>query len=247
MINSGTAAGIVFSGVAVMAFATAWRELYALFALVGALVTAWLWFAMPAGSPGRETSVLSAQQLARPGLASLCIAAFLMGASSTAIWTFGADLLRTTPGFPDAGIAIAWVMLGLGGLAGASSGVLADRFSVNFMHRAALLGMAFSYAMLGIAVVAPFLAVAAMALFGAAYITSSGILLIRGIALLPDRPDLGLGIPFLAVAIGQTVGAPLFGGVLDLAGPSMALSLFGAATCAAMFCRMEDAAHPGRK
>ncbi|MFC7607335.1 MFS transporter [Teichococcus aestuarii] len=67
-INAGTAAGIVLSGAAALAFAAAWRELYALFALAGAGVTAWLWFAVP---PGRDGSSAGgpAGGLARPGLA----------------------------------------------------------------------------------------------------------------------------------------------------------------------------------
>ena len=241
IINAGTAAGIVFSGIAAIAFAAAWREVYALFALLGVAVTAWLWFALPDGAPGRGSRGVSSQQLARPGLAGLCAAAFLMGMASTAIWTFGADLLRTQLNFPEASIATAWIVLGLGGLAGASTGILVARFGIGLMHRLALLGIALCYGMLVVAAVAPLLALAAMALFGGTYILSSGVLLVRGTLLLPDRPDLGLGIPFLAVAIGQTVGAPLFGAVLDGAGAWAALSSFAAMACGAMFWGMEDA------
>jgi predicted MFS family arabinose efflux permease len=246
IINAGTAAGIVVSGLGAISFAAAWRELYALFALFGAAVTAWLWFALPKGSPEREANGVPLQQLARPGLAGLCAAAFLMGASSTAIWTFGADMLRNELSFSAARIATAWITLGLGGVAGSSTGILVARFGIGVIHPMALLGIALCYGMLAAATVAPLLAFAAMALFGAAYIISSGVLLIRGTALLLDRPDLGLGIPFLAIAVGQTVGAPLFGAVLDRAGPWAALALFGAITCGAMVWRMEEAA-PSRQ
>lgn len=101
--------------------------------------------------------------------------------------------------------------------------------------------------MLSAATIIPLLSFPAMLLFGAAYIISSGVLLIRGTSLLPDRPDLGLGIPFLAVAIGQTVGAPLFGAVLDMTNTRFALSLFAAVAGGAMLWRMEDAAPPGEK
>ncbi|MFH5923879.1 MFS transporter [Roseomonas xinghualingensis] len=242
MINAGTAAGIILSGLGAMSFAAAWRELYALFALIGAAVTAWLWFALPKGSPEREANGFPSQQLARPGLAGLCAAAFLMGVSSTAIWTFGADMLRNEFSFSAAHIAIAWITLGLGGLAGSSTGILVARFGIGVLHRVVLLGIALCYGMFAAATVAPLLAFAAMALFGTAYIISSGVLLIRGTALLPDRPDLGLAIPFLAIAVGQTVGAPLFGAVLDRAGPWIALTLFGAIACGAMFWSMEESA-----
>lgn len=242
MINAGTAAGIVLSGAAAMAYASAWRELYTLFALLGAAVTVWLWFAMPAGSPRARAKRLPPEPLGRPGLVSLCAAAFLMGASSTAIWTFGADILRGGSGFAEAHIALAWIALGLGGLAGASTGVLVGRFGLGLVHRAALLAMALCYGMLMAAAVAPAFAFAAMASFGAAYIISSGVLLIRGTLLLPRRPELGLGIPFLAIAFGQMLGAPLFGAVLDAAGAQAALSLFAAMACGAMVGRMKEAA-----
>ena len=41
-INAGTAAGIVFSGLAAIVAAGQWRQLYALFALIGVGVTVWL-------------------------------------------------------------------------------------------------------------------------------------------------------------------------------------------------------------
>jgi predicted MFS family arabinose efflux permease len=234
MINSGTAAGIVFSGFAVMAFPSAWRELYMLFTFISAAVTVWLWFAMPEGSPARGTAGGPLGHFMTPGLAVLCAAAFLMGVSSTAIWTFGADMLRDGLGFSEERIALVWITLGLGGLAGSQTGNLVSRFGIGRTHRAALLAIAFGHAMIATSAAAPLLAFAAMALFGAAYIVSSGVLLIWGTALLPDRPDLGLGIPFLAVAIGQTIGAPLFGALLNGVGAPASLSSFAAIACLAM-------------
>lgn len=244
-INAGTAAGIILSGLAALAFAAAWRELYALFALAGAGVTAWLWFALPRGLRGGSPGHGAARALPRPpGLAGLCVAAILMGASSTAIWTFGADMLRGGLGFPEARIPLAWITLGLGGLAGAGTGLLTGRFGLGATHRAALLALALAYGLLMAAATAPPLAFAAMGLFGTAYIVSSGVLLLRGIVLLPERPELGLGLPFLAVAIGQTAGAPLLGAVLEAAGPPAALAVSAAIACGALPWRMADAARP---
>ena len=242
MINAGTAAGIVFSGIAAMSLAAAWRELYVLFALIGVAVTAWLWFALPASTAGRNIHRVPSGRHVRMGLANLCAAAFLMGSSSTAIWTFGADLLRTELRFSEEHIAIAWITLGLGGLVGFSTGSLVARFGIVRVHRMALLGIALCYGMVPVATLVPWLAFTAMALFGASYIVSSGVLLIRGVGLLPDQPDLGLGIPFLAFALGQTVGAPLFGMVMGGASAWTALSIFVVITCAAMVWRMEEAA-----
>ena len=81
---------------------------------------------------------------------------------------------------------------------------------------------------------APMMAFGVMGLFGVAYIVSSGAFLLWGIALFSDRPDFGLGLPFLMVALGQTAGAPLFGIVLDAAGSGTALLSFAAIMASAM-------------
>lgn len=225
-INAGTAAGIVFSGVAVMAFAGGWRELYALFATIGATVTVWLWFAMPAVARERASGNLSFKHLTRKGVGGLCAGAFLMGAASTAIWTFGANIMRDDLGFADGRIALAWSVLGAAGTVGAGTGILTVRFGIGPVHRLAVFVMALALIGLAGASLAPTIAFAVMGLFGVAYIVSSGAFLLWGIALFPDRPDFGLGLPFLMIALGQTAGAPLFGSVWDLAGSATALLAF---------------------
>jgi predicted MFS family arabinose efflux permease len=234
-INAGTAAGIILSGFAVTAFPGSWRELYALFAVVGAAVTVWLWFAMPAASGERRSGGLSVEGLTRPGVGGLCAGAFLMGAASTAIWTFGANIMRSDLGFPDGRIALAWSVLGAAGLLGAGTGLLTLRFGIAQVHRMALLVMALALIGLTAATFAPMMTFGVMGLFGVAYIVSSGAFLLWGIALFPDRPDFGLGLPFLMVALGQTTGAPLFGTVSDAAGNGTALLAFAAIMGSAAF------------
>ncbi|MDF2800057.1 MAG: hypothetical protein K0R85_2801, partial [Devosia sp.] len=93
-INAGTAAGIILSGLAVLLFAGSWRGLYLVFATLGVLTSLWLWRAIPGGRPPAPTQVASGKTLLRRGLVPLGIAALLAGAASTAVWTFGADILR---------------------------------------------------------------------------------------------------------------------------------------------------------
>lgn len=221
-INAGTAAGIILSGVAALAFAAAWRELYFGFAGIGAAVTLWLWRAIPAevdegGAPSRL-------RLRRHGLVPLGLAALAMGGASTAIWTFGADILREELGFAGNRIALAWIVLGAAGLAGLVTGVATDRLGLAHVHRLSLALMAVAVICLAAGGAAAILPYFAMGLFGAGYIISSGTLLLWGITLFPDRADLGLGLPFLMIAAGQTAGAPAFGALLDIAGAPVALA-----------------------
>lgn len=78
-INAGTAIGIVLSGLATLAVPLGWRGLYALFAAIGAAVTAWVWFAVPAAIRGSSTQPASAAQPLPTAAWGLCAAAFLMG------------------------------------------------------------------------------------------------------------------------------------------------------------------------
>lgn len=226
IINAGTAAGIVFSGLASLIAFGGWRELYMLFSVISGAVALWLVYAVPSGKARTASEPFSFAIFKRPGMLALCTGSFLMGLSSTAIWTFGGSLLRDEFDFTQSDIAWIWVALGVAGVAGAMTGVFVQRFGLVRVHRVSLAGMAVGVIGLSFTSVSVGFAFISVALFGASYITSSGAFLIQGIRLLPDRPDLGLGIPFLIVASGQGAGSPLFGALMTHWGVGVALAVF---------------------
>jgi predicted MFS family arabinose efflux permease len=63
-----------------------------------------------------------------------------------------------------------------------------------------------------------------MGIFGAGYIISCVALLLWGITLSPTRSDLAIGLPFLMIAFGQMMGAPLFGALLEVTGTTAAFA-----------------------
>jgi predicted MFS family arabinose efflux permease len=234
IINAGTAAGIVLSGlVSLLAFG-GWRELYILFSVISGAVAVWVLYAVPTRherTASEPTSfaisfAISFVIFKRPGMLALCTGSFLMGLSSTAVWTFGGSLLRDEFNFTQTDIAWIWVALGLAGVAGAMTGVFVQRFGLARVHWVSLAGMAAGIVGLSFTSVSVAFAFVSVALFGASYITSSGAFLIQGIRLLPDRPDLGLGIPFLILAAGQSAGSPLFGALLSGWDADVALAAF---------------------
>ena len=244
-INAGTAAGIVVSGVAVMTVSLTWRELYALFAGIGLLITVWLWVALPAGIDRHASARLSIEDLKRNGVAHLCGSAWLAGAATTAIWTFGATIMRDTMALSDTRIALAWIILGIAGSAGVLTGALTDRWGIARVHRAAIGAMCLSLAGFAAASLFPTAAFADMALFGAAYIVTTGAFLLWGIRIFPDRPSFGLGLPFLTLALGQASGAPLFGVLSDSFGNVAALLCFMLImACAAIWTADRDIEDP---
>ena len=242
IINAGTAAGIVFSGLASLIALAGWRELYGLFAAISCVVTVWVWCAVPTGREPTTSGPVSLAIFKRPGMLALCTGSLLMGSSSTAIWTFGGSLLRDEFNFTQRDIAWIWVALGLAGVAGAMTGAFVQRFGLLRVHRMSLLGMAAGIIGLSFTSISAAFAFASVALFGASYITSSGAYLIQGIRLLPERPDLGLGIPFLILASGQSAGAPLFGALLTGWGAGVALAAFAGVALLAGSIRPRHAA-----
>jgi len=230
IINAGTAAGIVLSGLASLLAFGGWRELYILFSVISCAVAVWVLYAVPATHERTASEpmsfAISFAIFKRPGMLALCTGSILMGLSSTAIWTFGGSLLRDEFDFTQTDIAWIWVTLGLAGVTGAMTGVFVQRFGLVRVHWVSLAGMAVGIVGLSFTSVSVAFAFVSVALFGASYITSSGAFLIQGIRLLPDRPDLGLGMPFLILASGQSAGSPLFGALLSGWGAGVALAVF---------------------
>ncbi|GAA0425667.1 hypothetical protein GCM10009094_32580 [Massilia aurea] len=230
IINAGTAAGIVLSGLASLLAFGGWRELYILFSVISGAVAVWMLYAVPATHERTASEpmsfAISFAIFKRPGMLALCTGSFLMALSSTAIWTFGGSLLRYEFNFTQTDISWIWVALGLAGVAGAMTGVFVQRFGLVRVHWISLAGMAAGMIGLSFTSISVAFAFISVALFGASYITSSGAFLIQGIRLLPDRPDLGLGMPFLILASGQSAGSPLFGALLSGWGAGVALAAF---------------------
>jgi len=84
---------------------------------------------------------------------------------------------------------------------------------------------------LALLVVASFLAGAsstALWSFPAKLATLTGVYLLWGIRALPDRPATGVSVALLALAVGQTVGASLFGLMMDGLGADYAVAAFAA-------------------
>ncbi len=224
-INSGTSAGVVLSGLVALFFAGAWRGAYAAFCAVSLGVVLCVWRTVPArAGPGHGGSLAFLPALLAPALRPALGVAFLAGAASTAVWTFGGRLLRDLAGWDGARVGLAWVVVGAAGLAGAAAGALVRAFGVDAVHRLSLAAMAASFLALALLPgVAP-LAFLAVALFGGAYVMLTGVLLVWGVEAMPSRPALGLGAPFLMLAVGQVVGAFAFGTLHDAFGAPAALA-----------------------
>lgn len=211
VVNAGTGIGVLVSGPVAVLLVDRWRLAWALFAAVAAVVTVWVARVVPPGgrSATDERSDTEAGVLTR-GSATMLLAAFVMGLSSSAVWTFGQDVVSASS--PSDWLAPAvWMVIGAAGIAGAFAGWVVDRLGVRASWTLLMVLLAAGSAGLGGGAAHAMAALAAAGVFGAAYIALTGVLLVWATRIDDRRPALGVGLAFFMIAAGQAVGAPLVG------------------------------------
>lgn len=237
-INAGTSAGVALSGPIALAMAGQWRLAFGAFAAVAVVLAVTAAVSLPSSHGGKSAGGLP--PMTGPVL-RLIAASFLMGAASTALWSFGGQLVSQRLGWGPTGTGILWSCIGTGGIAGAWAGTLVNRFGLDRVHWTFLGLMAGSILAVGSGIATPALALIGGALFGAAYVMLTGVYLIWGVRALSDRPATGLMIGFLTIAVGQTAGAPVFGLLMAGPGAGLAVMCFAVLALLAGFFRARSA------
>jgi predicted MFS family arabinose efflux permease len=224
VVNAGTGVGVLLSGPIAMLLLDDWRFAWATFAVLSAAVTAWIVTTVPRGG---GTGGRGSDRLLPPGATPMLVAAFLLGVASSAVWTFGRDVVQAGP----AVATTMWSLIGLAGLVGAFSGHLTGGLGLRTAWTLVLVLLSAATAALALWPASVVLTLTAAALFGAAYIALSGLLLLWSTRVHTDRPATGVGTSFLMIAAGQAAGALLAGVVIDRFGH---LSAFLAAAAAGL-------------
>ncbi len=232
LVNAGTGLGVVLSGPLALLLTDSWRAAWTTFAVACAAVTAWIALTVPTTPRPPRAGAGVARRPCPPvpaGGVRLLVAALLMGLASSAVWTFGRDVVETRGGAGPGGSAAMWIVIGAAGLAGAASADLAGRLGLARAWSAVLLAMSCSTLLLALAPGSLPAVLLAAATFGATYIALTGLVLLWSTRLLPDRPSTGVGASFLAIAVGQVVGAPLTGALVEQAGHRTAFGVLALA------------------
>ncbi|MNT10841.1 hypothetical protein D3C72_1456920 [compost metagenome] len=112
---------------------------------------------------------------------------------------------------------------------------------MDLVHRVFLAAIAAGMLMIGITGTSAALTLGGGLLFGAAYIMLTGVYLLWGVLALPDRAATGVMIAFLALAIGQTAGAAIFGLLMEHLTPDYAVVIFACLALTAGIARAEEA------
>lgn len=240
LINAGTGAGVVLSGPVALMMGDQWRLAYSGFAVVAVGLAFAAALTLPRSSQATANNTHGLPSL-NGELWRLIAAAFLTGAASTAIWSFGAQLVALRLDWSSAGAGMLWIAIGAAGIAGAGAGHLIARFGMDLVHRVFLAAIAAGMLMIGITGTSAALTLGGGLLFGVAYIMLTGVYLLWGVLALPDRPATGVMIAFLALAIGQTAGAAIFGLLMEHLTPDYAVVIFACLAITAGLARAEEA------
>ena len=232
VMNAGTSAGVALSGPAAVLFGADWRFAYGIFSAIALIVVAATLVVLK-GVSGAERPIKQGLPLINSSMRRLVVAAFTMGAASTAVWSFGSEIVTCNLGWGSHQSGALWIVIGSSGIVGSIAGMLCRRFGLNVVHRISLVCLASGICLVGSSQSVTSTVFTGAALFGAAYIMLTGVYLVWGVSALPERPATGLTIAFLMIAVGQTVGAPLFGTLLGWYGANVASAAFGTAALVA--------------
>ncbi|PSL42571.1 putative MFS family arabinose efflux permease [Salsuginibacillus halophilus] len=236
-INSGTSLGIVLSGFGAIFLAPDWRLTYLIYAALALAVLIWNYYVIPP-SYKRTKIRLEKGSLSVKGVQGanpLIISSLFLGVSTAAFWTFAPSFIEAAGSYSDWQLSTFWIMIGIFGILGGFSGFLVEKLGLPFAYKLGTLLIASASVLLAVDPADWMLAYASAGLFGGSYIFLTGILLVWGIHVFIENASLGIGLPFLLLALGQVFGSMLAGVFIDVWGFAPAFVIFGFVGAAAIF------------
>ncbi|WP_084162958.1 MFS transporter [Halobacillus kuroshimensis] len=228
-INSGTSFGISLSGMGALFLTSDWRLTYMLYAVLALGVFIWNFISIPKGT-GTSDTILRKGKLSikgQKGAAPLISASLMLGFASAAFWTFSRSFLEAAGGYDDWFLSGFWIFIGIMGVLGGFSAIVVEKRGVSFAYKLSGIALSASPVIL-VYFPSSWLGVYGSAgLFGSSYIFLTGVLLIWGIRVFVSNASLGIGVPFLTLALGQVMGSTLAGLSIEAWGYAITFTLYG--------------------
>lgn len=226
-INSGTSIGLVFTGITAMLVFIDWRSVYLIYGIIDILITVWNFFIIPSLKHNININPGSLNILDISASKRIIFASTILGISTAPYWTFSKSYVQNTDHYSPIALSIFWILIGVAGVLGGISGRMIDQYGLKFSYFLGVILMAAASILLALTPfiwIVPFLA---SLLFGASYIFITGVLLVWGVKLFVKNASLGIGIPFLMLAVGQVIGSVLAGPIVEELGYTFTFVIYG--------------------
>ncbi|MBM7578571.1 MFS transporter [Jeotgalibacillus terrae] len=212
-MNSGTSFGLIVSGPIALFFTAHWRFSFILFAVIAFVVTVWNTRKIP--SKSSQTDGIE-QPKWLPSIKKakfLLLASFITGISSSIFWTFSRSYLTDVHTMSDVESVVFWILMGAAGMVGAAAGGFINKFGLGLSYRLTVTFMMVALAVITIPVGAAIYGSAIF--FGITYIFMTGIFIVWATRIFTNFPSMGVGLSFLFLGAGQSIGSFVAGGTID--------------------------------
>lgn len=239
-INSGTSLGIVFAGLSTMFLPVDWRVIYLIYASLAVIVIIWNYTVLP--KYGKNMNIYAGSFNFRDikGSETLALSSTILGVATAPFWTFSKSFVESLDIYTDTGLSLFWMTIGIFGIAGGISGMVIEKRGLNFAYKTSVIMISLASVILSLSDAAWGISFVSSALFGMSYIFLTGVLLVWGITIFIENASLGIGLPFLILALGQVFGSMLSGLAVDFAGYGITFFIFGAAGFLALVFSPKD-------
>ncbi|WP_080873502.1 MFS transporter [Oceanobacillus timonensis] len=230
-INSGTGFGIALSGLGAILLTPHWRFTYAIYAVLALFILIWNYKVIPKMDTGSGSTLMfkkgNLSLQGAKGSTNLVIASLILGFSTAAFWTFSRSFIEMAGDYSNAQLSGFWVMIGIFGVLGGFSGSMIEKGGLPFAYKIGSLAIASASIILALAPENFLIAYVSAGLFGCAYIFLTGVLLVWGIRVFIKNASLGIGVPFLLLAVGQVIGSSLAGVFMETWGYTASFITYG--------------------
>ncbi len=215
VVNAGTGPGLVVAGVLALVLLPDWRTAWALSGVFALVVGGVLLVSARGGGDAGAPVALPGRSWFTEHRAVFALA-LLFGAGSAVVWTFGRSAL-VAAGASAAVSVGAWVALGLGGAAVVVTTRWTSGMRARTLWTVTAGSVAVAVVVLGVVPAAVPLALLACAVFGWGYTAATGALIAWTTEIDAERSSAGTSMLFVALVLGQAVGAA---GAGALVGPT---------------------------
>jgi predicted MFS family arabinose efflux permease len=241
IVNAGTGPGLVGAGVLALVLLPGWRTAWALSG-VFALVVGALLLAVTRG--GGERAVPRPQPRAGWFAAHrrVLVLALLFGAGSAVVWTYGRTAL-VSAGASVAVSVTAWIALGLGGAAVVVTSRWTSGWRAPAVWAVTTSAVVAAVVALGLTAQSTPAALVACVVFGWGYTAATGALITWTTEIDVERSSAGSSMLFVALVLGQAVGAAGAGALVGTAGYTVTFVVGAVVTAASALPSVSPARH----